>query len=129
MKMKCTLAVLAAAVLLTGCWQKSISPFYKDKDIFYEEKLVGSWREAEKAGDDVAVWKFEKGDTANVYRVRIEDKETKLDCDGRLFKIGETKFLDLHSRNRGIIDAPAHTLFRVNELGESFKIQLLSPGW
>jgi hypothetical protein len=39
------------------------------------------------------------------------------------------KLLDLYSRNRGIVDMPAHTLMRVRELGDIFKVQLLSPGW
>jgi hypothetical protein len=124
------LAGLAAAILLTGCWQKSVYPFYKDKDLFFEEKLIGSWREADKQGEEGTTWKFEKGETPNVYKIHISDKEElKLDCDGRLFKLGETKFLDLHSRDRGFVTMPAHALFRVKELGETFKLQMLSPGW
>ena len=123
------LAGLAAAIFLTGCWQKSVYPFFKDKDVFFEEKLIGSWREADKQGDEGTTWTFEKGESANAYKVHIADKETKLDSDGRLFKLGETKFLDLHSRNRGVIDMPAHALFRVKELGDTFKLQMLSPGW
>src|SRR6185295_19234184 len=103
------MAGLAAAILLTGCWQKSVYPFYKDKDIFFEDKLIGSWREADKQGDEGATWAFEKGETANVYKIHIADKQDlKLDCDGRLFKLGERKFLDLHSRDRGIVTMPAH---------------------
>jgi hypothetical protein len=123
------LAGLAAAVLLTGCWQKSVYPFYRDKDVFFEEKLIGSWHEAGKQEDEGTTWSFEKAEPSKVYKVHIADKETKLDCDGRLFKLGETTFLDLHSRNRGVVDMPAHALFRVKELGDTFKLQMLSPGW
>jgi hypothetical protein len=130
MKMKFTLGLFAAAVLLTGCWQKSVYPFYKEKDGFFEEKLIGTWREADKTADEGTTWTFDKGETANVYKVHIADKEEmKVDCDGRLFKLGETKFLDLYSRHRAIIDMPAHALFRVMDIGESFKLQMLSPGW
>ena len=121
--------VFAVAVLLTGCWQKSVYPFYKEKDVFFEEKLIGSWREADKAADEGTTWTFEKGESDKVYKIHIADKETKLDCDGRLFKLSETKFLDLYSRNRGVVDMPAHALFRVLDIGESFKLQMLSPGW
>jgi hypothetical protein len=123
------MAGLAAAILFTGCWQKSVYPFYKEKDVFFEQKLIGSWREASKTEDEAATWTFEKGELKDVYKVHIADKETKLDCDGRLFKLGDGKFLDMHSRNRGIVDTPAHALFRVLELGETFKLQMLSPGW
>ena len=123
------LAVFAVAALFTGCWQKSVHPFYTDKDLFFEEKLLGEWRDGEKDADDAATWTFSKSVLPNVYVVNIVDKETKLDCDARLFKMGDTKFMDMYSRNRGVLDVPGHTLFRVLEVGESFKVQLLSPGW
>jgi hypothetical protein len=130
MKTKFTLALIAGAALLTGCWQKSVYPFYKEKDVFFEAKLIGTWHEADKAADEGTTWTFSKGESANVYQVHIADKDqTKLDCDGRLFKLGETKFLDLQSRDRGVITMPAHALFRVLDIGETFKLQMLSPGW
>jgi hypothetical protein len=126
MKLKFTLAVLTTALLLTGCWQKSVYPFFKEKDVFVDDKLIGSWRDAE---NEEAIWKFEKGEVANVYKLHIEDKETKIDADAQLFKMGEGKFMDLRSRNRGILDMPAHTLLQVLELGETFKLQIVSQGW
>jgi hypothetical protein len=122
------LAVMAAALVLTGCWQKSVHPFYTPNDVFFEEKLIGEWREAGKDEGEGTTWTISKGEAPKAYTIKIADKETKLDCDGRLFKLGDTQLLDLHSRNRGILDMPAHTLFRVREIGASFKLQLLSPG-
>lgn len=127
MKTKFTLALIAATVLLAGCWQKSVYPFFKEKDVFYEEKLIGTWREEKP--DDPTTWKIVKGESPNSYNIHIESKDVKLDCDGRLFKMADVKMLDLYSRNRGIVDMPAHTLFRVKEIGESLKIQMLSPNW
>lgn len=123
------LAVLAAAVILTGCWQKSVHPFYTANDVFFEERLIGEWRETAKEEGEGTTWTISKGEAAKAYTIKIADKETKLECDGRLFKLGDAQLLDLHSRNRGVLDMPAHTLFRVREIGESFKLQLLSPGW
>ncbi|HUS37473.1 MAG TPA: hypothetical protein VM680_19150 [Verrucomicrobiae bacterium] len=125
------LAVLAAAVALTGCWQKSVHSFYTEKDVFFEEKLLGEWREVgkEKEEGEGTTWTISKGELPKAYTIKIADKETKLECDGRLFKMADTQFLDLYSRNRSVLDMPAHTLFRVRELGATFKLQLLSPGW
>lgn len=123
------LAVLAAAVMLTGCWQKSVHPFYTANDVFFEEKLLGEWRETGKEEGQGTTWTISKGESPKAYTIKIADNETKLECDGRLFKMGDTQLLDLHSRNRAVLDMPAHTLFRVRELGATFKMQLLSPGW
>ena len=123
------LAVVAAALMLTGCWQKSVHPFYTDKDVVFEEKLLGEWREVGKEEEKGTTWTISKGEAPKAYSIKIADKETKLECDGRLFKMGDTQFLDLHSRNRSVLDMPAHTLFRVRELGATFKLQLMSPGW
>jgi hypothetical protein len=123
------LAVGAAAVILTGCWQKSVHPFYTDKDVFFEEKLLGEWREVGKEEGEGTTWTISKGESPKAYSIKIADKETKLECDGHLFKLADTQFLDLYSRNRSVLDMPAHTLFRVRELEKTFKLQLLSLGW
>jgi hypothetical protein len=91
---------------------------------------LASWREPDKSADEGTTWVFDKSETPKVYKIKITAKDTQpFECDGRLFKLGESKFLDLHSRNRGIVDMPAHALFRVLEIGESFKLQALTPGW
>jgi hypothetical protein len=124
-----TWALAAAAIFLAGCWQKSVYPFYRDKDVFYEASLVGSWQEPGKAAEDVTTWTFEKGELPNVYNLHVADKETKINCNARLFKLGAERFMDLHSRNRSVNEIPAHHLFRVRELGESFRFQLLNLDW
>ena len=114
--------------MFTGCWQKSVHPFYMSRDVIFEEKLLGEWRETEK-DDGGTTWVFSKGQGPNSYIVKISDKETKLDCDGRLFKLGDTVLMDFYSRNRSVLDMPAHTVMRVQELGASLRLQLLSPTW
>lgn len=118
-------ALAAVAILLTGCWQKSIHPFYKASQVIWEEKLVGSF----KAEDDDTSWKFEKGDAEKVYRFKVVDKETTIDCDGRLFKMGEQLYFDAHSRARSVADAPAHCLFRIREIGSMLKMDALNLNW
>jgi hypothetical protein len=121
--------VVAAAVFLTGCWQKSVPPFYKEKDVYFEASLLGAWREPDETAEDGGTWTFAKSELPNIYNVLITDKENRVSCDGRLFRIGQERFLDLHSRDRSINSIPAHHLFRIREYGETFKLQILSMEW
>src|SRR4051812_18589517 len=72
-------AVFAAAVLLTGCWQKSVYPFYKEKDVFFDEKLIGSWREASKTEDEAGALAVGKREAGEVYKKHIAGKEAKVE--------------------------------------------------
>src|SRR5688500_12247289 len=123
------LAVFAVAALLTGCWQKSVHPFYNDKDVFFDEKLLGEWRDPEKAAGEGGTWRFEKGLGTNSYKVTLADKDESAEFDGRLFKLGDERLLDLHSRTRGGFDIPAHVLLRAVEIGESLKLQSFNQAW
>ncbi len=121
---------MSAVILgLTGCWQKSLHPFYHDKDVIFDRALLGEWREPDKEGEDTATWTFTRGTGTNVYNLHVEDKEMKLDYDVRLFKMGERRFLDLHSRRRPLGEIPAHHLFRLEALGETLKFEAMSSEW
>lgn len=127
MKIKSFSLMLAAvAILLTGCWQKSVYPYYTDKDVFFEPQLLGEWREADKDPAEATTWTFTRAEQEKVYRIHIKDKETTLDLNGRLFKLGDETFMDMESRQRSINEIPAHHLFRVPEIGATVKIALQS---
>lgn len=125
------LAVLAlgAVLLLTGCWQKSLHPFYKDPDIVFDEKLIGTWQEIKESDDKGMTWFITRSESKSVYRIKIEDGEIKLDYDGRLFRLGGENYLDLYSRGRPIAEIPAHNLFKVEGIDGSFKARILSRDW
>jgi hypothetical protein len=129
MKLKIPLAFAALALLLTGCWQKSLHAFYKENQLTYDAALLGEWREPDKAPEDATTWSFSKGAATNVYNLRVEDKETKLDFEVRMFKMGEQRFLDLHSSRRSISEIPAHHLFRVREIEPMLKIDIMDIEW
>lgn len=121
--------VAMAAILLTGCWQKSVQSFFRAEDVKFDDKLIATWHETDKEDGKGATWTITKGGASDSYRIQIHDDDVNLDYDAHLFKLGEERMLDLHSRTRGIADIPAHHLFRVNELGATLKIQLLSADW
>jgi len=121
------LALAAVAMLLTGCWQKSIYAFYKTSDVIFDDALLGDWREQKNDPKDGMAWTFTRGGGTNTYLLKVVDDDENAEFDARLFKLGQDRMLDLHSRHRSIGDIPAHNLFRIVELGGSLKMQTLDP--
>jgi hypothetical protein len=126
---KVAAALVVGAFLLTGCWQKSIFPFFKEADVIVEDALLGDWTEQDKEKEKPAKWNFIRAESDRTYRVRIEDGDTRLDLDARLFKLAGQRYFDFYSRARSINEIPAHHLFRVREIGATLKIQIQSPEW
>ncbi|MDB6039499.1 MAG: hypothetical protein JWM99_3340 [Verrucomicrobiales bacterium] len=129
MKQKALSICALSLLLLTACWQKSVYPFYKEKDVIFEPLLLGTWTEPDKKAEEAATWTFTRGEKESLYRIAIHDGETKLDFDGRLFKLGDKQFLDLYSRQRSISEMPAHHLVKIRSTGSSFDLQILSLDW
>jgi len=126
MKLKAlVLSVCVLAITWTGCWQKSIYPFYKDSDVIFETALLGTWVEPGKKPEDAQVWKITRGPGASAYQINVHSGETSLDYDVHLFKLGDNRFLDLYSRNRSPSDVPAHHLVRVGKFGATFEYRSL----
>lgn len=115
--------------LFTGCWQKSVQPFYKTADVRFDGKLLGTWKEVKEGSEKSMIWIITKGESPESYRVKIEDDETKLDYDAHLFQLGADRLLDLHSRSRSIAEIPAHNLFRILDIGGTLKAEILNLGW
>jgi hypothetical protein len=123
------LLALTIAFVLTGCWQKSLHPFYKDSDLAYDEKLIGTWKETKEDPKDGMTWRVEKGDSPTYYQIDIEDGDMKLAYEGRLFKLGNERLLDVYSRARPVGEIAAHNLFRVTELTDTLTVQTLDLEW
>lgn len=122
-------AVIGLSLLWTGCWQKSVHPFFQADDIVFEKQLIGTWTEPkEKKDDESEFWSFSEG-RENSYLLEIKDDDTKMEFDVHLFVLGDSRFLDLYSRRRGFSEIPAHHLFRVGKIGGSLELQILSLDW
>ena len=126
------LAVVAAALMLTGCWQKSVSPFYTAKDLVSGPKLAGTWREAkdsnDSSDDDRMTWTFTNAGEKR-FDLGLQDKNEKHGFEAHLFTLGEDRFLDLESKTRAVSTVPAHHLFKVIELTPDLKLSALSIDW
>ena len=124
--------LLLGACLLTGCWQKSINPFYERADVVFDEHLVGSWREStdsEPAPDDkVPVWTFSPGGNMS-YKLEIQDGEEAHSYAAHLFKLDGQQLLDIFPTDRAISTIPVHNLFKVVTTQPKIELAALNIDW
>jgi hypothetical protein len=125
------------ALLLSACIP-SVNPFYSDKDIVFDPRLVGSWHDKDEANES-QVWQFEKADDRS-YKLTITEKEGKQgEFGARLFKLRDEYFLDLvptecdFATNQADIVAgamiPGHLIVRVPQRGPELKLAFFDFDW
>jgi hypothetical protein len=122
-----TSCLMLIAVLLAGCWQKSVHPFYTASDVIAEPKLAGKWTE-DKDSEDKMVWTFTPAGEKR-FNVTAQNKDEKYEFEGHVFRLGNDRFLDLEGKARGVSTIPAHHLFRIVELGNELKLRGLNTDW
>ena len=140
MKIRNLIVPAAAAVLFCSCIP-SVNPFYTDKDVVFDARLLGEWQDKDKK-DNPEVWKFEKsGDQA--YLLTVTEKKDKQDkqgkFDARLFKLKQELFLDLipgdcdYATNQADLVAsamfPGHLLVRVPQIEPELKLAFFDFDW
>jgi hypothetical protein len=134
----CNLITLAAATALLCSCIPSVNPFYTDKDVIFDTRLIGEWQEKDKS-DNPDVWKFE-GTTNQTYKLTITEKEGKQGrFNAHLFQLKQEYFLDLipddcnYATNQADLVAasmyPGHLLVRVPQLEPVLKLALFDFGW
>lgn len=129
MKMITLMFVAAGTLLLTGCWQKSVQPFYTSRDIAPDEKLIGAWENSESSQDDRQRWLFKQASPQNYTLDLSDSKGNKQQYVAYLFKFEGRRFLDIVTQERSLSTIPAHHLFRISELSGTMKIAPLNTGW
>lgn len=124
--------LLLTTLLLAGCLQKSVNPFFTTQDIVAEPKLAGVWREPKDPNatgeDDRAFWEFANADGKRLDLV-IRSKDERHEYDAHVFKIGDERFLDIGAKARSVSTVPAHHLFKLLELGPDLKLAALNTDW
>ena len=137
MQTRTLIAFLGAAALLCSCIP-SVNPFYTDKDIVFEPRLLGAWQEKDKP-DNPDVWKFESA-TNRMYKLTIVDKEGKQGAfTACLFRLNQEYFLDLipvdcnYATNQADLVAfsmfPGYLLVRVPQIEPELKLAFFDFDW
>lgn len=128
--------VLIAAVALLGACIPSLNPFYTEKDVVFEPKLLGTWQEKENA-DEQETWKFEEANE-KAYKLTVTEKEHKHgEFEAHLFKLKQDYFLDIVAREigdnvAGLVGAsliPGHLLLRIQQFEPELKMEGTDYDW
>jgi hypothetical protein len=120
-------AVLVSAFASTGCLVVSLHPIYDEPSIEFDEKLLGTWENAED-GTSVVIARG----TWKSYDVTYSEGSTTLKMTAYATRIGESRFLDL-SPEHGVdlmpLLSPTHALCRVQLLGDTLGVAALDYDW
>ena len=86
------------AVTLGGCIPiMSIDPFFTESDIFFEEKLLGSWVDDSNDPDTTWIFSRHEDEPNKAYQLTFIDKEGKKGSYiALLMKLDNTLFLDVY---------------------------------
>lgn len=136
MKKRHSIVVATTALLLSACIP-SVNPFYTDRDVVFDARLLGEWQE--KESDQPEVWSFEQAED-KAYKLTTTDKEGKQgEFKVHLFKLKRDYFLDLvpsecnYATNQADLVAfamfPGHLLLRVPQLGPELQLAGLDYDW
>ena len=132
--------VAVALALSTGCIPLSLNPLYRDKDVVFEQWLVGVWRGEESR------YVFERGEEG-AYRLTMSEvdgsKDAVMRFKAHLLRLGKYTFLDLASSETmddfeeatdsmeswGFLQVPAHVFVRLKRTDDTLGLAILNQDW
>jgi hypothetical protein len=124
-------AILLLALLTAGC-VPSLQPLFTDRDLVFDERLLGAWAEGEES------WTFEKRDALS-YHLVVREKGAESAFVARLGELRGHRFLDIYpdeSAKKVLDDSgygqsfiPAHGFYKVGEVGGRLGLQVLDNHW
>jgi hypothetical protein len=117
MKTKKTIFYMLA-IILGGCLQ-SLHPLYTDKDLIFEEKLIGKW-----SGEE-SIWEFRQGE-GKAYKMRVLDgKEAWFIA--HLAKFEDMMFLDIFPDGKTLEDTQGFYKMHLLGLHTFMKVEQIEP--
>ncbi|EKD25910.1 MAG: hypothetical protein ACD_79C01445G0002 [uncultured bacterium] len=137
MKTKKIILIAATVFLLSGCFIKSLYPFYTEKDIVFDNSIIGTWMD-----NDSSKWiikqhsKWMNG-KANSYQVGIVEKGgEKSTYNVHLFKLNNQLYLDFYPIGSIAASSMAeenivatHSLAKITYTSKTIKVQWFNEMW
>lgn len=130
------------AGILGGCVPvMSLHPLYTEKDVVFEEKLLGTWVQ----DNNETTWQFTcPNEPEKTYEIVFSDKEGKKGLfSAHLIRLKDKLFLDLYPGEppwdetdpnkikwpyNTLFLLPAHTFVKVNSIEPALKLQITDDG-
>ncbi len=126
----------AAAILLAACIP-SVNPFYEDKDVVFDQHLIGEWQE-KGVTNQPEVWSFEQSSN-KAYNLTVTEEGKTGKFSAHLFKLKQEQFLDLiptdcnYANDQAGMVAfsmfPGHLLMRVGQIEPELKLAPCDYDW
>ena len=121
------LTVLAVSTASSGCLVLGLDRFYDDPAITFDERLLGSWKDA----DDNVTAVIERSEWRS-YKIKFTHPIETGTLTGYLFKEGASTYLDLspvRGQDGGSFMMPGHALVRVTIGTDEFTVAPLAHEW
>jgi hypothetical protein len=104
------------ALAISGCFVKSLHPFFKESDVEFKDELLGTWLDEDSATWRINPYVFTKGfmqgdSTDNSYLVEMFDDTSK---DGKLYLDFAPIRGDRYDEMIDIHMIPAHSIARID---------------
>ena len=144
MKRRIIYIIVAAFMAMTSCLVSSLHPFYKEKDLYFDPVMVGSWLDG-----DSCLWTIEANMASTgfmnpdkldgKYRITYQEEPGKAGIFiGTLFQINGVPYVDFYpdpDEDQCVTELtcwhhfPTHTLARVQYSKDSILLYWFSDDW
>lgn len=119
---------LLAGLLFTGCIP-SLHQLYTDKDVAYDPKLLGEWKDPNSADR----WEFRPAEPNSYLMIYTDQNKNAARFSVHLVKLDSMLFLDIFPKeaNQPANDFyklhfyPVHTFAKINQIAPALKIQFM----
>jgi hypothetical protein len=121
-------AFLFSTVVLTGCGDLlSVEGLANKSNTVFDASLVGAWN----SGDAVVIVQAGDDQSYRVDWLGAEGTEPPriVRMEGRLFKIGDQRMLDLSTTSPGAFAIPCHVFLRIRPANDGLKVQFVDSKW
>ena len=131
--------ILLFGLALAGC-VPSWNSFYTEKDLVFNQALLGAWRPVEAKETSKETWTFTKSGEKFYQLAQTDEEGRKAVFEARLVKLKQHLFVDLYLTKvegdelkvnawASISLVPAHLLLKVEQIEPTLKLAAMNPGW
>jgi hypothetical protein len=115
----------AAGALLTGCSSLvSLNEIGPEKQAIADSRLEGIWTDEE--GKETYIVKLNGTRYSIVF---VDNSDSPLKLDGRVFRLGDSMLLDLYARDEAPFQLRTHSVARIWLEGDTLRIAFLDSKW